>query len=47
MSLDKLWEFIMEDDLTFYEKYLKDLPNEEFERFMEDNPDFFEDVAKR
>ena len=35
-----LIEFIMGDDLDFYENYLVNLSQEEIDRFFENNPDF-------
>ena len=31
---------IMGSDEEFYEQFLKDLPEEELQKFMEENPDF-------
>lgn len=39
-NYEKLWDLIKEDDLDFYEKFLDELSEEEFENFMKENPDF-------
>ena len=38
--VEKLFHYIFGSDLDFYEEYLMDLPDEEQERFFDDNPDF-------
>ena len=42
-----LFEMLEGDDIYFYEKFVKNLNDEEFEIFMNENPDFFQDVVKR
>ena len=39
-QLQRFFDFIMCDDLDFYEKYTIHLTKEEQERFFRDNPDF-------
>ena len=34
---------IMGDDMEFYEKLLKNLPEEEFQRFLDENPEFLKE----
>lgn len=36
----RFWEFIMGDDLDFYEEYTIYLTDKEQEEFFEENPDF-------
>lgn len=43
-QLQRFFDFIMCDDLDFYEKYTIHLTKEEQERFFRDNPDFMSDV---
>ncbi len=35
-----LIDFLMEDDEKFYEHYLSRLTKEEYEKFLEENPEF-------
>ena len=44
-SLSNFIEFLKEDDLDFYERCLADLTDEQFERFIKENPDFFSDLS--
>lgn len=39
-QLQRFFDFIMGDDLDFYEEYMVNLTEEEQERFFRDNPDF-------
>ena len=39
-QLQRFFDFIMGDDLDFYEEYTVNLTEEEQERFFRDNPDF-------
>lgn len=39
-QLNRFFNFMMCDDLDFYEKYTIYLTDEEQERFFQDNPDF-------
>lgn len=39
-QLQRFFNFIMGDDLDFYEEYTIYLTDEEQERFFQDNPDF-------
>ena len=34
---------IMGSDADFYEKFLKDLPEEELQKFLNENPDFMKE----
>ena len=34
---------IMGSDEEFFEQFLKDLPEDKLQKFMEDNPDFLKD----
>lgn len=43
----KVCHYIFGNDLDFYEEYLMDLPDEEQERFFDDNPDFMCDFPVR
>lgn len=43
-QLQRFFDFIMGDDLDFYEEYTINLTGEEQERFFGDNPDFMMDV---
>jgi len=43
-QLQRFSDFIMGDDLDFYEEYTVNLTGEERERFFRDNPDFMMDV---
>ena len=43
-QLQRFFDFIMGDDLDFYEEYTVNLTEEERERFFRDNPDFMMDV---
>ncbi len=42
-QLQQIIEYIMENDLEFYEKYLSDLTPEELQIFLNENPDFLND----
>ena len=39
-QLQRFFDFVMGDDLDFYEEYTINLTEEEQERFIRDNPDF-------
>ena len=39
-QLQRFFDFVMGDDLDFYEEYTINLTEEEQERFFRDNPDF-------
>lgn len=41
--MDKFLEFIMEDDIDFYERFLVNLSDEEIDKFLEENPDFLKE----
>ncbi len=47
MNLESLLDVVKADDLEFYERFVQNLNEEEFENFMKDNPDFFSDIAGR
>jgi hypothetical protein len=34
---------IMGDDMEFYEKFLKDLPDEKLQQFLDENPEFLKE----
>ena len=44
-QLQIFFDFIMGDDLDFYEKYIVNLTDKEQERFFQDNPDFMLEVG--
>lgn len=46
-KLHKFFDFVMDDDLDFYEKYTVNLTDEEQGRFFRDNPDFMLEVGRR
>lgn len=46
-QLQRFFDFIMGDDLDFYEEYTVNLTEEERERFFRDNPDFMLEVGER
>ena len=44
MEKAEIWlDFVMEEDMEFYEKFLKELTDEELAEFLEENPDFLRD----
>ena len=46
-QLQRFFDFIMDDDLDFYEEYTVNLTEEERERFFRDNLDFMMEVGGR
>ena len=44
-QLQRFFDFIMDDDLDFYEEYTVNLTEEERERFFRDNLDFMTEVG--
>lgn len=44
-QLVRFFDFIMDDDLDFYEEYTVNLTEEERESFFRDNPDFMLEVG--
>lgn len=40
---DKFWEYVLGDDVDFYNEFLADLSDEELDKFLEENPDFFKE----
>lgn len=40
---EKFLREIMGSDMDFYEKFLKNLPEEEFQEFLDQNPDFMKE----
>ena len=41
INYENLKIMVNEDDIDFYEKFLSDLSETEFENFMNENPEFF------
>lgn len=46
-QLQRFFDFIMGDDLDFYEEYTVNLTEEEQERFFRDNTDFMLEAGRR
>lgn len=46
-KLQKFFDFVMGDDLDFYEEFIIHLTDEEQESFFRDNPDFMLEVGRR
>ena len=40
---EKFLREIMGDDMEFYEKFLKDLPEDKFQQFLDENPEFLKE----
>lgn len=46
-KLQKFFDFVMGDDLDFYEEFIIHLTDEEQESFFRDNPDFMLEVWEK